>query len=243
MESNGLIDTPEAMASLLDSLVDLPNQPPPLYIDLEGINLSRHGSISIMQLYILPRLETHLIDIHKLGSAAFTTPSTNGNTLKAILESPTITKAFFDVRNDSDALFSLFNISLAGICDIQLMELATRDFSKRCVKGLAKCMERDLTMTPTERRTWLAGKEAGVKLFAPERGGSYAVFNARPLPEAIRQYCLQDVQFLPRLWKHYSVKLTPSWTIKVDAATKDRVALSQTKSYAPNGPHKALGPW
>lgn len=238
-----MIDTPEAMASLLDSLVDLPNQPPSLYIDLEGITLSRHGSISILQLYVLPKLETHLIDIHKLGSAAFTTPSTNGNTLKAILESPTITKVFFDVRNDSDALFSLFNIHLTGICDIQLMELATRNFSRRCVNGLAKCMERDLSMTPTERRTWLAGKEAGVKLFAPERGGRYEIFNVRPLPDAIRQYCLQDVQFLPRLWTHYSVKLTPSWAIKVDAAAKDRVALSQTKSYVGNGRHMALGPW
>jgi hypothetical protein len=39
-------------------------------------------------------------------SDAFSTAGTNGQTLKTILESETIPKVFFDVRNDSDALYS-----------------------------------------------------------------------------------------------------------------------------------------
>lgn len=113
------------------------------YIDVEGINLSRHGSVSILQLLVHPRKQTFLLDVHTLGAKAFTKAGTNGQSMKDILESDSIPKAFFDVRNDSDALFHLFGINLAGVQDIQLMELATRTISKRCVNGLSKCMERD----------------------------------------------------------------------------------------------------
>jgi exonuclease 3'-5' domain-containing protein 1 len=123
------------------------------------------------------------------------------------------------------------------------MELATRSFSKQYVKGLAKCIERDLPMTTVERRKWAATKERGTKLFAPEFGGSYEVFNLRPLSEEMMEYCMQDVQFLPRLWLHYSSKLLPTWRTKVEDATKDRIILSQTATYVGKGPHKALGPW
>ncbi|TVY15299.1 hypothetical protein LARI1_G007921, partial [Lachnellula arida] len=123
---NGLIDTPTAISNLIDALVDLPTNPPSLYIDLEGVHLSRFGSISILQLLVAPTNETYLLDVHVLGYKVFSAPGTNGSTLKDILESASIPKVFFDVRNDSDALFSHFNIKLSGVIDLQLMELATR---------------------------------------------------------------------------------------------------------------------
>ncbi|KAL4963974.1 uncharacterized protein BDV14DRAFT_201232 [Aspergillus stella-maris] len=36
-------------------MVDLPNTPPSLYVDVEGVNLSRHGTVSILQVYHLPQ--------------------------------------------------------------------------------------------------------------------------------------------------------------------------------------------
>jgi exonuclease 3'-5' domain-containing protein 1 len=240
---SGLIDTFAAIALLVESLSDLPNHPPSIYVDLEGINLSRHGTISILQIYVLPIDRTYLVDVHILRGEAFSTVAKNGHTLKSILESEHISKAFFDIRNDSDALYSLYGIRVAGICDIQLMELATRSFSKRCISGLVKCIERDLTMTARERQNWRAKKERGVKLFAPEHGGSYEVFNSRPLSEEVKEYCMQDVQLLPRLWLHYSPMLEPSWKRKVEDATKDRIKLSQSAYFNGEGRHMALGPW
>jgi exonuclease 3'-5' domain-containing protein 1 len=239
----GLVDSPAAIVSLVDSLSDLPNHPPSIYVDIEGVNLSRHGSMSILQLHILPTNETYLVDVHTLGERAFSTVATNGNTLKSIFESESIIKAFFDIRTDSDALYSLFGIRAAGICDIQLMELATRSFSKRYIKGLAKCIERDLPMTLKERSDWKMSKEKGVRLFAPERGGSYEVFNARPLADDIKEYCMEDVRLLPRLWLHYSSKLTPRWKRRVEVATNDRIRLSQSVNFNKKGRHMALGPW
>lgn len=238
-----MVDPPAAIVSLVDSLSDLPNHPPSIYVDIEGVNLSRHGSISILQLHILPTDETHLIDVHTLGEEAFSTVATNGDTLKDILESESIIKVFFDIRNDSDALYSLFGIRVAGICDIQLMELATRSFSRRCINGLAKCIERDLPMTLKERSHWKMSKEKGVRLFASERGGSYDVFNARPLADDIKEYCMEDVHLLPRLWLHYSSRLTPKWKRKVEDTTNDRIRLSQSANFNGRGRHMALGPW
>lgn len=101
------------------------------------------------------------------------------------------------MRNDSDALYSHFGIKLAGVQDLQLMELATRSFPRRRVNGLARCIENDAPMTAAERQRWKATKQKGVDLFAPERGGSYEVFNVRPLAEDIIQYCVEDVRLLP----------------------------------------------
>ncbi|EMR64753.1 putative 3 -5 exonuclease protein [Eutypa lata UCREL1] len=241
--NNGLVDTKTAVAEIVDSLDGLPTVPPSLYIDLEGEHLSRHGTLDILQLHVLPSDQTYLIDIKVLGHNAFNTPGTCGLTFKDLLESPDIPTVFFDVRRDSDALYSHFQIKLAGVQDLQLMELATRPFaSKKFVCGLGKCVERDVPMTFPEMTAWKADKEKGVSLFDPKRGGSYKVFSERPLRKEIQEYCIQDAKYLPHLWSNYDKKLTPTWKINVCEATKARVAESQTQSFDPDGKHMAMAP-
>lgn len=122
---SSILSTPGEIASLVDSITSH-STPPTLYFDLEGISLSRKGTISILQLLISPARHVYLIDVHNLGAAAFTTPGSNGQTLTDILSSPTIPKVCFDIRNDSNALFFLFNVAVQGIQDLQLMENASR---------------------------------------------------------------------------------------------------------------------
>ncbi len=85
-------------------------------------------------------------------------------------------------------------------------------------------------------------KDAGVSLFAPERGGSYGVFAERPLCDAIRLYCAQDVQILPRLWSHYNAKMTPESTDRVREESNARVAESHTPDFNGKGKHMARAP-
>ncbi|KAG9233149.1 ribonuclease H-like domain-containing protein [Amylocarpus encephaloides] len=201
-----LIDTEASITELMDTLQNLPISLPSLYIDLEGVNLSRKGTVSVLQLL----------------NKEFTTPGSTGITLKDVLESSTTPKAFFDVRRDSDALFAHYGIKLAGVQDIQLMELATRPAGrKRNVNGLGRC---------------------GLDLFAPERGGSYEVFNTRPLSAALRIYCIQDVQYMPRLWERYNLKITNVWRGKLEQATRERVWSSQSENFEPNSRAMAFGP-
>ncbi|RWA07056.1 hypothetical protein EKO27_g8046 [Xylaria grammica] len=237
------LDTIEAISSMVDELYGLPSTPPSLYIDLEGVKLSRHGTISILQIHVRTTAQNYLVDVKVLGRAAFLTPgSTTPNTLKSILESPSIPKVFFDVRRDSDALYGHYGIELQGIQDLQLMEFAARPHRGRFLSSLKRCIEMDIQMTSDERNNWIKTKDEGKNLFSPEKGGSYEVFNRRPLSEKIVIYCVQDVHYLPRLWDLYNGKLTATWKDKVRDETKDRVAQSQTSNFNAEGGGMTLPP-
>ncbi len=138
-----IVDSVTSLVALLDCLETLPTQPPSLYLDLEGVRLSRYGSISIIQVLVLPRNHIFLVDIHVLQDSAFSTPNSVGTTLRSVLESELVPKVLFDVRNDADALFAHFRVSMQGVHDIQLLEAATRSFPKEYLGGLARCIERD----------------------------------------------------------------------------------------------------
>ena len=239
-----VVDTTDSMATLVDSLINLQVSPPSIYIDIEGVNLGRNGSTSIVTVYVLPTDRVYLVDIHILGAAAFKTRgNTSRQSFQEVLESEAHPKVFFDVRNDSDALYSQFGVRLAGIHDVQLMELATRPGSKEFVNGLVRCICSDAGLDDQQQFDWSTGKSAGKRLFDPNQGGRYEAFNDRPLSRILTDYCAQDVAFLPRLWIAYDAKLTPHWRTEVAQKTVDRLIESQGAEYDPNGPDKARGPW
>ena len=242
-----LVDSIPALQSAIDKIADFDLIAPPVFVDLEGIKLGRHGSVSIMSLYIAAKNTVFLFDIHGLGNSAFITSNKSGTSLKRILESSSYPKIFFDVRNDSDALFNHFGILLDGVQDLQLMELATRGECKRRVTGLAKCIEYDSGISATEKAEWQQIKETGTRLFSPEKGGRYQVFNERPLRPEIVNYCVKDVMLLPKLYEVYRSKLRPPgqrfWQVEVEMKTKDRVKLAQNPKYDPQADNKVLGPW
>lgn len=246
-----LVDSVAGIHSLLHDIESIPknsspNNAPSLYLDIEGVNLGRTGSVSILSIYVL-QANVYLVDVHALGDAAFTTESAGGRSLKGILEDKDISKAFFDIRNDSDALYSLHKVSVAGIHDLQLMELACRGPPRRVVSGLARCIERDARIPKNMKNQWLQAKKAGERLWSPEQGGGYEVFNERPLRPEITKYCSQDVALLPQLWKVYNDKIggrasASMWRAKIARETLERIKLSQSASYEGKGRHKALAP-
>lgn len=238
-----IIDSPVALVFFLNDLENQPVNPPSLYLDIEGVALSRHGSISIIQLFHLPLNHVFLIDVFVLQEATFNTPNETGTTLRSILESALVPKVFFDVRNDADALYAHFNISLQGVHDIQLLEVATRSWAKDRVVGLRQCIRSDARLTTKVQKDWEAVKERGKALFTTEDGGSYEVFNIRPMLQDIVDYCAQDVVYLPALWNVYLQKISKKWLKRVQQETVKRVLISQAESYKPHGEHKVLSPW
>jgi exonuclease 3'-5' domain-containing protein 1 len=258
------IATTDELASPLATLKDLPILPPSLYIDLEGVKLSRNGTISLLTLYVLPQDTVYITDIHNLGADAFSTPAavptiapkesdntvTNPEakepplTLKSILQDANVPKVFFDSRNDSDALFAHFGIRLQCIHDIQLMDLATTTRSSRdYLSGLSNCIRWDSGIAYTKRMHAQSIKEAGTRLFAPERGGSYEVFNERPLKKEVEEYCAQDVVHIPKLWLVYDARSDDFWREMCREGAAERVKESQTKEYVSSGEHKRYGCW
>ena len=247
--TSSLVDSPTKIAALLDSihaLTTFPHEIPSLYLDAEGTRLSRNGTLAILQMLVPPLSHVYLVDVTVLGALAFSTPSSKKGssfTLKTVLESADTLKVFFDVRNDSDALFSLYGIRLAGTTDLQLMELAARNDGRKWLRGLKTCIERHSGMTANEMYEWLTGKEKGRELFAPESGGSYEVFSQRPLREEVWKYCVQDVVVMPQLWIYYEARLSAKWKGIVLKTSRERIAESQRPGYDGEGRHRARGPW
>jgi exonuclease 3'-5' domain-containing protein 1 len=112
-----VVDSATTVLSLFDNLISLAVDPPSLSIlprctsTWKELNLVA-TVLSVISLYIAPIKKIYLIDIHRLGRTAFSTTNNSATSLKTILESPTIPKVIFDIRNNSDALFSNFQISV-----------------------------------------------------------------------------------------------------------------------------------
>ncbi|MCJ1436892.1 hypothetical protein MMC27_006274 [Xylographa pallens] len=238
-----IVDSVASLVALLNCVENLPTQPPSLYLDLEGVRLSRHGSISVLQIFVLPYHHSFLVDVHVLQADAFRIPSRAGTTLKSVLESKSVPKVFFDVRNDADALFAHYQVSLGGVDDIQLWEVATRFGSKKLLHGLAKCIESDAQFSDDAKQSWKAAKECGRTLFLPEHGGSYEVFNVRPMRPDIIAYCVNDIAYLPILWAIYSRKISKEWALRAQTETCNRLIDSRSILYDPHSENKALSPW
>lgn len=247
-----IINTTKQIGDLVDRLVFYHAQPfstsPAIYIDLEGVDLCREGTISILTLLVntgVPKV--YLIDVHVLGAQAFNTTGVEKKTLKDIFQDESIPKVFFDVRNDSDALFAHFGVALQGVEDAQLMESATRKTaqSRRCLSGLAKCIENNshVVFSGSELQSWKQAKEKGNRLFKREYGGSYEIFNQRPIPEEVVSYCVGDVQCLPALRDLFWKTQTARWQRLVNEESQKRVAASQRLDYQPHGRDRALAPW
>jgi len=94
-----VIDSSTTLLLLLNNIISLAVDPPLLYLNLEGVKLSCYGFIS---------KKIYLIDIHRFRKTAFLTTNSSTTSLKTILESLTIPKVFFNIRNNLDALFSHF---------------------------------------------------------------------------------------------------------------------------------------
>ena len=226
-----IVDTTSAISEMLNDLRDLPTKSPSLYLDLEGINLGRNGTISIITLYVPPWSTIYLLDIFTLGSAAFSTPGPKSKTFRSILESASIPKAFFGCRSDLDALYALFRIKMGGVIDIQLLEVAQREGEKRDrydrLLSLLDCINKDFDLGQRQKEDMKLVKDGGKGLFAPVCGGSYEVFNERPMRREIIEYCAQDVTLLPMLWLRYSQKIAPEWAAKVEVETEKLIQQSQ----------------
>ena len=118
-----LIDTAAGIATMMESLSNLPTAPPSL---LKVMKVSWLGSVSILQIHVSTLKHIFLVDIHILRPSAFITTVISGKTLKTVMEDGNVPKVFFDVRNDSDALFYHHCIRLQGVHDTQPMACGFR---------------------------------------------------------------------------------------------------------------------
>ena len=232
-----------------------PKARPALYIDIEGRNLGRNGTISLIQLLDAAQDHVFLIDVYALGSKAFDTPcskaanSSAGSlriddtnkldwlpTFRRILEKPTIPKVSFDVRNDNDALFSIFGVMLEGLIDLQVMEFAAYPIRhssyngsiqiRNRIRGLVSCIDTHLSLG-WEAYDHIRDIKATGKAWLQETEGR--ISEKRPMSQEIVDYCVQDVVLLPMLYDIFKAKLTASLERAVLDTPVNRVLESRGK--------------
>lgn len=181
-----LVDT---IQKVIDSVAEL-RLCTMIAIDLEGIELCRDGRVSIIQITSRANF-VYLFDITTLKQSAF------DHGLKSLIEDITIGKVFFDLRADCDALFHQFQVLPKNVLDCQIAYMkAPEQRRSRFNIGFRKALLATQVLTLKKREKMAAIKEAGCKLFAPELGGSYEVFDARPLAHELLDYLVTDVVVL-----------------------------------------------
>lgn len=181
---------------------------PSYFLDLEGQNLGRNGTLDILQLYHRNSHTTYLIRVHKLGHDAFDTPGTEtAMTLRDLLENVFIPKVLFDVRKDSEALFEHFGVKLQCVRDLQLMEVAARTGNKKYLKGLQTCLLIHGPLSGYTQRCFNRVKAWGRQ----QMNENPKLFTEEPMSRRAEEYCAQDVQYLPWLYRFYSMYLDETW--------------------------------
>ncbi|KAH9896369.1 ribonuclease H-like domain-containing protein [Xylariomycetidae sp. FL2044] len=230
---------PVLVSSLPDLRVFLSSTPPSskLYLDLEGNKLSRNGTISIITILAHATQTTSLIDVQVLGKSAFTTPDADGKTLKSILEDPNTPKYLWDLRNDADALWAHYQVRLAGVTDVQLLENAARPGDKTYLRGLETCVTKDLNLKFMASHRWTKTKREIRALMSQD------IFSRRPMDVKTMQYCANDVAVLPDLHILYMKRLDSQWKEKVATESTRRVDQACAPAYEPQSEAKKLGPW
>lgn len=221
---------------------------PTIFIDLEGVNLGREGELCLLAIHHTISKRSFVVDVHCLGASTFSTPASDGTTtLKTILESPTIAKGIFDVRNDSAALYHGFGVRLQCMHDVQLLEIVARPQiwanSRRFRSGLDKVVRSHSNMTAAETANWTATKILGVRLFAPEKGGDYDVFKQRPLNPLLIPYSINDVVCLPQLFEKFTNNLSKHAKRDVESKTEQAILETLSSQYQGKGRDRTFSPW
>ncbi|KAJ8058248.1 hypothetical protein OCU04_012442 [Sclerotinia nivalis] len=160
--------------------------------------------------------------------------------LKTLFESPYISKILFDVRDISHFLYTKCDISLAGVKDIQLMELAVRAGGKDKLRGLAKCVELHSPLPSAVKKEWEAKRTALQKIEIRTRG-------QRPMEPEVMQYYALSVDMLPRVYDVLRKKLEPGnesfWRSHVEAETNERIKEAKNPQYNMQEQGRVYSPW
>ncbi|KAJ9138209.1 3-5 exonuclease [Pleurostoma richardsiae] len=227
------------VSSVPDLRVFLSSIPPSstLYFDLEGNRLSRHGTITLITILVHPHDVLWLIDVIAIGKGTFTVALSDGRSLKSILEDPDIPKYIWDVRNDADALWALYQVGIKGVTDIQLLENVSRAGDKTYVHGLDKTVQSDLKLGFMELHRWMRTKREVKTLMATD------IFSTRPMDSKTTQYCVNDVIHLPALHALYLKGIGRDSLLRVKEESARRVDEAHSPGYEPLSRNKTLGPW
>ncbi len=101
-----------------------------------------YGTLTILQMRIRSLKHTYVFDVLALGGKKmFETEGAEGQLLKKTLQSKEHIQLWWDIRQDSEALFHHYGILIGTRIDVQLMELTVRNhWQRNWLKSLASAV-------------------------------------------------------------------------------------------------------
>ncbi|USW48083.1 Putative 3'-5' exonuclease domain, ribonuclease H-like superfamily [Septoria linicola] len=231
-----IIDEVDGVSGMVDACVEEVlakadvHDGPDLYMDCEGQNLGREGTLTHINIYLPRRNKAFILDIDQLGGTAFDIKgTTHETTLTKVLQDWSIKKAIFDCRSDSDVLFAHHKIALDGVIDLQLLEIATSRTRKNAQKlnSLSSCIGR-LNMQKSARDHVLEIKERGKE--AMKQGNP---FHERPLSKLMIEYSIGDLLLMPALYQYFTSRpgWNEEWAAREQHATTERLEVSRAPDF------------
>lgn len=245
-----LVDTLDGLQQMLRAISARPSPASPLFLDFEGPELGRDGRIALCQVYFHGAEFVYLVDFIVLPDGWLDDTAADGLqdgsssaplSFRTLLESPDHPKLAFDPRNDADALFA-HRIVPRNILCLQLIEVARR----RSIQGLNVPFVVGLKTAFDRYLPHLAHlgplKEAGVGLFAPDKGGSLSAWIDRPLHPTLINYAALDVLYfgdlMAKLWTPLSER-DKAWVVEW---SDKRCRTGGDPGYVPRSKEKAHAP-
>ncbi len=224
-----LIDSYGSLLRFLQHLEEVSHQPGFMVaVDFEGVKLNRSGRLCLFQMTCsdMPSV-VYVVDVYLLPQALHlkSPKSSRGISLQTILEDHRILKLWFDPRNDVDALFHQFQIRPQHVFDLQLAEVAGRrskGLQVHFVPSLQKCVAGCDRLDCTQKQFADFINRSGKQLFEPDHGGSYEVFQKRPLLDDLLVYAAHDCRHMHMLYQCYCAELSDEWEQRVLSASNLR---------------------
>lgn len=153
-------------------------------VDCEGVDLSRHGRLCLMQL-ASETGEVYAVDLLEVGGKE----GLQESGLTALLESDSILKVWHDCRADCDALLHQMGVHPRGLWDTQVAEILTRRLCGYEVKYVSGCAKLLKSMGVASASCTVEQKQKMHSLFSVDG----AVWERRPLPPQLVEYAKSDV--------------------------------------------------
>ena len=233
-----LVDDEDKLADMMDTI----GEPSRVNVDFEGIDLCKTGRVCLGQVHVAETDVVYVVDFVSIDNPF----KASEGRLRRLFESDATTKVFFDPRNDIDAIANQYGVTgTTNVVCLQVAELAyrkSRGEMTRFVHGLGRVMDSNLVLPWTKKSTVVDLKEAGRRLFAPERGGAYEVFEERPLREDLLLYAGADVYFFDNLYEMMFQKLPLGLQQKVINTSTKRLTEYLKPGYLAKGRHMAIAP-
>ena len=228
-----LVDTETMLLTMIKQLEAVKA----LNVDFEGIDLCKSGTVCLGQFHARGSSTVFLVDFITISNPF---KACQGR-LKFIMESKNYLKVMFDPRNDSDAIYHQFGVTMQNLICLQLCDVALRrqkGFRVQFLSGLGKVMENYVCLSAVT-----SIKEAGKRLFVPDLGGSYEVFKMRPLRKEIIEYCAIDVYYFDKLIEELFDPLSTNRKVWVLQNSDARALECKKPGYTSKGRDRAIAPF